>query len=590
MSGKTPSARGVTAYSYIRFSSKEQAKGDSFRRQTEVRDDWLARTGAVLDTSLAMSDLGVSAFTGTHRNNPDRHALAAFLELVKRGHIARGSFLLVENLDRLSREHIRPALTLLLNLIEAGIRIVQLSPVETVYDENVEPMALMMAIMELSRGHAESRRKSEIIGKAWRGKKARARDGGEIVTKQVPSWLRVENGRFVLIPEAAAVVRRIYRLAADGHGITAITKRLNAEQVPPIGRSRHWQRAYIATLLSERKVLGEYQPRFGTGRTTWRPDGPPIPGYYPAVVTEEQWNATRHAVESRRHKGGRVAPRMNVFAGLLKDARDGGPLHVIHKGPAWSAGPVLVSAQATFGAKGAKWVSFQYRVFEAAVLSQLREIDPRDVLPPPDDGTGGNADRLMALAGKLADTEGRIEKVKARLLTDADIDPLVDVLRTLEADREKTAGELAAARRETAAPLSEAWGECRSLAEAVTGAADRADTLTRLRSALRRVVEEVRCLFVARGRVRLAAVQMWFDGGRHRDFLIVSVPRLNTWSATREASWHVRSFAEVADRDDLDLRKSKHVAALEKVLTSIDYTPFIPAATGRKKKAKGSRA
>jgi DNA invertase Pin-like site-specific DNA recombinase len=197
VSGKTPSARGVTAYSYIRFSSKEQAKGDSFRRQTEVRDDWLARTGAVLDTSLAMSDLGVSAFTGTHRNNPDRHALAAFLELVKRGHIARGSFLLVENLDRLSREHIRPALTLLLNLIEAGIRIVQLSPVETVYDENVEPMALMMAIMELSRGHAESRRKSEIIGKAWRGKKARARDGGEIVTKQVPSWLRVENGRFV---------------------------------------------------------------------------------------------------------------------------------------------------------------------------------------------------------------------------------------------------------------------------------------------------------------------------------------------------------------------------------------------------------
>jgi hypothetical protein len=31
-----------TAYSYLRFSSPEQAKGDSIRRQTQARDAWLA--------------------------------------------------------------------------------------------------------------------------------------------------------------------------------------------------------------------------------------------------------------------------------------------------------------------------------------------------------------------------------------------------------------------------------------------------------------------------------------------------------------------------------------------------------------------
>jgi len=81
------------AYSYVRFSSPEQAKGDSLRRQFELRDAWVKRTGAILDNSLTLRDEGVSAFNGTHRGNPDRHALAAFLELVRSGRIARGSYL-----------------------------------------------------------------------------------------------------------------------------------------------------------------------------------------------------------------------------------------------------------------------------------------------------------------------------------------------------------------------------------------------------------------------------------------------------------------------------------------------------------------
>src|ERR1051326_2659322 len=104
----------AVAYSYLRFSSPEQAKGDSVRRQTELRDTWLERNSIVLDTSLTLRDEGISGFSGKHRENPDRHALAAFLRLVQTGRIARGSYLVVESLDRLTREHIRPALTLLL--------------------------------------------------------------------------------------------------------------------------------------------------------------------------------------------------------------------------------------------------------------------------------------------------------------------------------------------------------------------------------------------------------------------------------------------------------------------------------------------
>src|SRR4051794_22913686 len=98
-----------TAYSYVRFSDPSQAEGDSLRRQTDGRAEaFCTRHGLRLDTALSMRDLGVSAFRGAHRS--DKHALGQFLELVRRGRISKGSYLLVENLDRLSREDERTAL------------------------------------------------------------------------------------------------------------------------------------------------------------------------------------------------------------------------------------------------------------------------------------------------------------------------------------------------------------------------------------------------------------------------------------------------------------------------------------------------
>src|SRR5438270_645082 len=87
------------AYSYIRFSTPEQAKGDSLRRQDEAATGWCKRNGVRLDTSLTLHDLGKSAFLGEHRKNPDRNALAAFLKMVEQGRIPRDSYLIVENLD-----------------------------------------------------------------------------------------------------------------------------------------------------------------------------------------------------------------------------------------------------------------------------------------------------------------------------------------------------------------------------------------------------------------------------------------------------------------------------------------------------------
>jgi len=77
------------AYSYIRFSTPEQLRGDSLRRQTEAAAQWCGANNITLDTSLTLHDLGKSAYLGAHRQNPDRNALAAFLKLVETGKIVR---------------------------------------------------------------------------------------------------------------------------------------------------------------------------------------------------------------------------------------------------------------------------------------------------------------------------------------------------------------------------------------------------------------------------------------------------------------------------------------------------------------------
>ena len=91
--------------------------------------------------SLELADLGVSAFRG----NPELHALARFLQAVKTGKFRPGAFLIVESLDRLSREGADEVQQLLLSLANAGIRVVQLLPVETVYAKPVDSMRLRTA-------------------------------------------------------------------------------------------------------------------------------------------------------------------------------------------------------------------------------------------------------------------------------------------------------------------------------------------------------------------------------------------------------------------------------------------------------------
>src|SRR5437016_5855253 len=94
------------AFSYMRFSDKKQAKGDSLRRQLEWGPALCRDQGWNLDERFELADEGVSAFRGA---NATTGALSRFLQAIRKGKVKEGDVLLVESLDRISRQDIDPS-------------------------------------------------------------------------------------------------------------------------------------------------------------------------------------------------------------------------------------------------------------------------------------------------------------------------------------------------------------------------------------------------------------------------------------------------------------------------------------------------
>lgn len=86
-------------YSYVRFSSERQAKGSSVERQKSNIDKLVKKIALEhnLEIFEEYQDFGVSAFKG---KNATEGALFDFINHVESGKIPRGSYLLIESLDR----------------------------------------------------------------------------------------------------------------------------------------------------------------------------------------------------------------------------------------------------------------------------------------------------------------------------------------------------------------------------------------------------------------------------------------------------------------------------------------------------------
>jgi len=409
-----------TAIQYVRFSSKPQELGDSERRQVEAGRAWAAANGYQY---RQMVDRGLSAYHGDHLT---KGLLGSFLVEVRARRVETGSVLIVEALDRLSRQKIVDALFLVLDILRHGVAIHDLFANKT-YTAQEEIAGLLQIALTSSAGHGESSNKATRVREAWDGiRKAAAT--GRPVTATIPYGYAIEGrvrsatgkitapGKFVVDEAKARVVRAIFRLTAEGWSQNGIARFLNGGRhsgaqerrysqqqrrrmpvpddlgfkVPVPAPARRmkkvpaWSQATIRFMLRNRSYLGEYQPCTGNvARGTRVPAGDVIRTYYPVIIDQTLWDRAHRSTAGAAAKG-RKPHRMgptNLLTGINRCGHCSTPGTVSIKQSLRSAPRKFICRKGRDGTGICVYREILAAPVERGILAALRQhVDPARML------------------------------------------------------------------------------------------------------------------------------------------------------------------------------------------------------------------
>ncbi|MGY3147745.1 DNA invertase Pin-like site-specific DNA recombinase [Bradyrhizobium sp. USDA 3397] len=422
------------AFSYVRMSTDLQKKGDSLRRQLDASRKYAEVHGLELVDDPDLHDLGVSAYRG--KNLLASGGLGRFLAAIRDGKIERGSYLLVESIDRISRQTPTKALEPFLAVINSGMILVTMNPLEVFTAETTDFYRLLMALTIMQRSHEESDVKSHRLKSAWAAKRTGA--GQKKLTARCPSWLRLSPDRsgFEIIEERAAIVRKIFDEAASGYGTFTIVRRLNNDGVPTFTGKGGWQNSTVNKILSSPAAIGTFQPnRIEGGRRL--PDGQPIQNYFPRIVRQdvfetaqrgrlERWRNAQPEKGKKPHPvGGRKGKQYtNLFSKLAVCDYCGEPMHYQDKGAPPKGRTYLVCSNALRDNGCVMTGRWRYDQFEATFLSFVERLDLASLVSSSEHSSKRNevAFHLDAAVGKIRLLEDEQRKAFEIGLKMADFD------------------------------------------------------------------------------------------------------------------------------------------------------------------------
>lgn len=495
MDASVPSEE-TRAYSYVRFSTPQQQEGASFQRQMEKAIQFARERGLTLDTELNMKDLGVSAYRG---KNARTGALAGFLEAVHKGYVATGSYLLVENIDRLSRDDFFEAQTLFQSVIVSGINVAVLATGEVYSHDRLkkQPYDIMYIVAEQIRANQESVRKSQLIGDAKARKKKRLIEHGaegKPYTRQTPAWITwsEEEKRYTLIKERADIVQEMFERAAKGDGIERIARDLNQRGVPTWSRSGkqrtadHWRGSYIRKVLQSTAPIGTFTPHTTTHdeATRTRRDEPmeAVENLFPvAVDADTYWTVHRKlSTKAARGRNARQPPK-SIVSGIAFCATCGHAVTRVAKGDY----VYLVCSRANMKAEGCTYKAVRYDTVEKALRANahwLIKEAPRGksttALERKIEELQGNANRVAVWVDELIDLNARDRRpsTSQRLAkAEAELKAIQKNLRDLRAQRDTM----------TTASVKD---RLKAVERVLTSSHDVKEVNTALRDAIRRIV------------------------------------------------------------------------------------------------------
>lgn len=428
-------------YSYLRFSDPKQAAGSSADRQTEYAQRWAAARGLVLDEALSMSDHGLS---GYHQRHVTHGALGVFLRAVEDGRIDAGSVLVVEGFDRLSRAEPLQAQAQMTQIINAGITVVTAADNQEYSRETIRanPYKLIHSMAVMIRAHEESDTKSKRVRAAIR----RQCEGwiagtwrGVIRNGHDPHWVQREGAGWALVEERAAAVRYAVGRFMAGLGAVQIMREMAARGMA-MTDSGNLNAPTLYRTLRKRILVGERE--FDVGGEVYR-----LAGYYPALLTEAEFDALQVALDRRgKRRGVGEIPSILTGMGIATCGYCGAAMvsqNLMGRkrqadGRPWPGHRRLICTRNANGHGCPVPGSIQAAPVERALMLYCADQMRMDELM--NGGDHGQAQRaeLAAARRRLAEAEAKLERLAAALASDDGAVPITVLrqMRQLEAETE----------------------------------------------------------------------------------------------------------------------------------------------------------
>ncbi len=223
--------------------------------------------------------------------------------------------LIMSEESRLGREAIETAYALK-QLVTAGVRVFfYLEDRERTLDSPTDKIMLSLTTFadEIEREKARQRTRDAMLRKARAGHVT----GGWCFGYRNIEVLGIDGQRShvqrEIEPAEADIIRRIFRLSAEGHGLRATAKMLNEQRAPSPraqrGRSHSWAPTSVREVLHRPLYRSEIvwaqtakRNKWGQTHQSARPEAEwiRVPAPTLRIVTDEEWNAAHQRITAAR--------------------------------------------------------------------------------------------------------------------------------------------------------------------------------------------------------------------------------------------------------------------------------------------------
>ncbi len=321
----------VTAL-YCRLSHDDELQGESnsIINQKKMLNIY-AREHGFVNTQDFVDD----GYSGA---NFDRPAFKEMLEGVEKDEIKT---VIVKDMSRLGRNYLQVGMYTEMIFPKKGVRFIAINDgVDSEKGEN-EMTALRNLFNEWLVKDTSKKIKAVI--------KSKGMSGVPIMTQPPYGYLFGEDGKFIIDPETAPVVKRMFDLCLAGNGPTRIARILSEENIPTPGTLAYrrkgltgryhpgfeckWATATVKCILKRKEYLG-HTINFKTERMSYKihkvlinPEEKRVvfENTHEPIVDVETWNRVQELCKQRKRPNRRG--EMGLFSGMLFCADCGSVLH-----------------------------------------------------------------------------------------------------------------------------------------------------------------------------------------------------------------------------------------------------------------------